>query len=153
MRFRRTFGLSLMALVAATLASAQQPPNIGIAPVPLGPGPYVFDTAEQHAIRVDVVVRGLAHPFSFGFLPNGDALVVERGANIRLVKHATGDAELDPTVLRHAPFSDVQLRHDLEARGDGRAQAGRQDLRFPQVAVDAVSNRDAVGSGLDMDVR
>ena len=103
MRFRRTFGLSLMALVAATLASAQQPPNIGIAPVPLGPGPYIFDTAEQHAIRVDVVVRGLAHPFSFGFLPNGDALVVERGANIRLVKHATGDAELVPAPVAGAP--------------------------------------------------
>ena len=71
MRFRRTFGLSLMALVAATLASAQQPPNIGIAPVPLGPGPYIFDTAEQHAIRVDVVVRA-GELYMKATLPMGD---------------------------------------------------------------------------------
>src|SRR5688572_28293895 len=56
-------------LMAVTPATAQQPPPIGIAPVTLSAGPYVFDTAEQHKIRVDVVVRGLAHPFSLVFLP------------------------------------------------------------------------------------
>jgi glucose/arabinose dehydrogenase len=69
---------------------AQQPPPIGIAPVTLGATPYVFDTAEQHRIRVTVVVRGLSHPFSLAFLPNGDALVTERGKGLRLVRGATG---------------------------------------------------------------
>ena len=42
-------------LLPSTMTRAQQ--QIGIAPVPLGDGPYVFDTAEQHGIRVDVVAR------------------------------------------------------------------------------------------------
>lgn len=100
--FQRACGLCLGALAVFVTANAQQP-NIGIAPVALGAGPYVFDTAEQHAIRVDVVVRGLAHPFSFAFLPSGDALIVERGANVRLVENATGDARLMPEPVAGAP--------------------------------------------------
>jgi len=97
-----TFIKSLPLLAAAATADAQQP-SIGVAPITLGAGPYVFDTAEQHRIRVDIVVRGLAHPFSFAFLPNGDALIVERGANVRLVEHATTDAVLSPTPVAGAP--------------------------------------------------
>ena len=72
---------------------AQQPPQIGIAPVAVTNQPYTFDTAEQHKIRVVVVARGLAHPFSLAFLPNGDALVTERGAGLRVVRNATGGGE------------------------------------------------------------
>lgn len=75
--------------IACTGATGQ---DIGIAPVELGAGPHFFDTAEQHGIRVDVVVRGLTRPFSFALLPNGDALVVERGAELRLVRDATSDS-------------------------------------------------------------
>ena len=78
------------ALTLTCAASAQQPPPIGIAPVALTAAPYTFDTAEQHKIRVVVVARGLAHPFSLAFLPNGDALVTERGARLRIVRNATG---------------------------------------------------------------
>ena len=52
-----------VAAVAITVR-AQQPPPLGIAAVSVGPGPYVFDTAEQHKIRVVVVASGLPHPFS-----------------------------------------------------------------------------------------
>jgi glucose/arabinose dehydrogenase len=82
--------LGLFSLGLATAPAGAQQADIGIAPVALGGGPFVFDTAEQHRIRVDVVVRGLSHPFSLAFLPNGDALISERGANLRLVRHATG---------------------------------------------------------------
>jgi glucose/arabinose dehydrogenase len=99
---RRTFDWPLLALTATAAAEAQQP-NIGIAPVALGAEPYVFDTAEQHGIRIDVVVRGLVHPFSFALLPNGDALIVERGANVRLVENATGNARLLPEPVAGAP--------------------------------------------------
>ncbi len=80
------------AVLIAVVASAQQPPPIGIAPVAVGAGPYVFDTAEQHKIRVVVVASGLNHPFSLAFLPNGDALVTERGSRLRMIRGATGAA-------------------------------------------------------------
>ena len=80
-------------------ASAQQQPQIGIAPVTLAATPYTFDTAEQHRIRVVVVARGLSHPFSLSFLPNGDALVTERGKGLRLVRGATGT---QPTLVAEA---------------------------------------------------
>ena len=80
---------ALMAASVSVIAQQGQP-QIGIAPVTLTSSPYVFDTAEQHKIRVTVVVRGLRHPFSLAFLPNGDALVTERGARLRIVRGATG---------------------------------------------------------------
>ena len=87
-----------------TVVVAQQGPQVGIAPVTLGAAPYVFDTAEQHKIRVTVVVRGLAHPFSLAFLPNGDALVSERGAGLRMIRGATGrTARLEPQPVAGLP--------------------------------------------------
>ncbi|MBN1238743.1 MAG: PQQ-dependent sugar dehydrogenase [Gammaproteobacteria bacterium] len=84
-------------------ASAQQP-DIGFPPVTLDRSSYVFDTAEQHRVRVDVVVRGLAHPFSVAFLPNGDALISERGGALRLVRGATSaNARLEPDAVAGAP--------------------------------------------------
>jgi len=96
-------------IVALSLgAPAQQgQPQIGIAPVTLTAGPYTFDTAEQHKIRVVIVARGLVHPFSLAFLPNGDALVTERGTKLRLVRNATGaggaQATLDPEPIAGLP--------------------------------------------------
>jgi glucose/arabinose dehydrogenase len=81
--------VGLLALSVA-LAGQQGQPQIGIAPVTLSASPYVFDTAEQHRLRVTVVARGLAHPFSLAFLPNGDALVTERGVRLRVIRGATG---------------------------------------------------------------
>ena len=79
-----------------SIASAQQgQPQIGIAPVVLSDRPYTFDTAEQHRIRVVVIARRLAHPFSVAFLPNGDALVTERGTRLRIVHNAIGPLQSD----------------------------------------------------------
>jgi glucose/arabinose dehydrogenase len=93
-------------LLAATGAlRAQQAPDLGVAPVVLSNEPYVFDTAEQHSIRVSVVARGLPHPFSLAFLPNGDALISERGARLRLVRNAanTGEPTLDAEPVAGGP--------------------------------------------------
>ena len=79
----------LVPLFAAPAAFAQQA-NIGVAPVTLDQPAYVFDTAEQHRIRVVVVAKGLNHPFAVALLPNGDALVSERGGALRRVSNATG---------------------------------------------------------------
>src|SRR5690606_7479273 len=92
------------ALVAVAPGVQSQQADIGVAPVVLDDGPYLFDTAEQHGIRVDVVVRGLAHPYSLAFLPDGDALISERGGALRLVRDATGpEATLVPEPVPGAP--------------------------------------------------
>ena len=109
---RNSLGVFLLGLTAAATltvsAIAQQgQPQIGIAPVTLTAGPYTFDTAEQHKIRVVVVARGLVHPFSLAFLPNGDALVTERGTKLGIVRDAAGaggaQAALDPEPIAGLP--------------------------------------------------
>ena len=96
----------IVALSLGALAQQGQP-QIGIAPVTLTAGPYTFDTAEQHKVRVVIVARGLVHPFSLAFLPNGDALVTERGTKLRVVRNATGaggaHATLDPEPVAGLP--------------------------------------------------
>lgn len=77
---------SICAVAAKPASSAEE---IGIAPVQVGTGPYTFDTAEQHDIRVDILARGLAHAYSLAFLPNADALLVERGTRLRLIRNIT----------------------------------------------------------------
>jgi len=93
---KRTTSLAfLVAILLGTgAASAQQPPPIGIAPVVVKNTPYVFDSAEQHSIRVDVLARGLARPFALAMLPNGDALISERGSRLRLVRAAARASEI-----------------------------------------------------------
>jgi glucose/arabinose dehydrogenase len=89
----------LLALVRAV--PAQQAP-VGIAPVALTQPEYVFDTAEQHRLRVTVVAKGLTHPFAVALLPDGDALISERGGALRLLRNALG-APGRPTVLEAQP--------------------------------------------------
>ncbi len=131
----------LAALVAVTLigvGSAQQappagpagggrgrgfPPPIGVPPAPLGDGPFVLDTAEQHKVRVVVVAKGLSHPWSLAFLPDGSMLVTERASRLRIIRngaldqtpvaglpqiHARGLAGLMDVVL-HPRFAENKL--------------------------------------------
>jgi glucose/arabinose dehydrogenase len=100
-------GRWILALAAAGTGAAAfaQQPDLGIAPIVLGDAPYTFDTAEQHGIRVSVVARGLPHPFAVAFLPNGDALITERGARLRLLRNAANDGTpaLDSQPVAGAP--------------------------------------------------
>ena len=89
---------------SVTVAAQQGQPQIGMAPVTLAAGPYSFDTAEQHRLKVTIVARGLAHPFSLAFLANGDALVSERGTRLRVVRGATSSqAKVDPDAVSGLP--------------------------------------------------
>ena len=92
-------------LSTASAVCAQQQPDLGVVPIVLRSEPYVFDTAEQHRIRVSIVARGLPHPFSLAFLPNGDALISERGARLRVVHNAANDGvpALDAQPIGGAP--------------------------------------------------
>lgn len=51
---------------------------------PLGDGPFTIQTY-QAKIRIDVVARGIPHPWSVAFLPDGDILVTEREGQLRVV--------------------------------------------------------------------
>ena len=87
-----------------SLSHARQQPPIGVPVPPLGAGPWVFDTAEQHKIRVSVVTRGLSHPWAIAFLPGGDMLITERGGRLRIVRAGV----LDPQDISGVP----QVRTD-----------------------------------------
>jgi aldose sugar dehydrogenase len=92
------FGITV---VTVALAQQQRPeaPPIGLPHVALGEGPFVFDTAEQHKIRVVVVTKGLSHPWSLAFLPGGNMLVTERAGRLRIIR----DGVLDPQPLAGIP--------------------------------------------------
>src|SRR5579862_8780142 len=91
----------LFALICLLLSPAwpQQKPPIGLPHVDLASGPFVFDTAEQHKIRVVVLARGLVHPWSLAFLPGGNMLISERPGRLRLVR----DGVLDEKPLAGVP--------------------------------------------------
>ena len=78
------FALSIYCLLTAGQVNSQ---SLGIPVDPLGEGPWVFDTAEQHKIEVSVVARGLTHPWAIAFLPDGGMLLTERDGRLRLVKN------------------------------------------------------------------
>ena len=81
------------------VGQAEQQPEIGVPVPPLSDGPWIFDTAEQHKIRVSVVAKGLSHPWAITFLPNNDMLVTERAGRLRLVR----DGMLDPQEISGVP--------------------------------------------------
>lgn len=91
---------------AAAPGAAQQPapaaaPRRGGAffqSVPLGDGPWVFDT-QRHKIRVSVVTKDLENPWGFAFLPNGDILITERPGRLRIVRNGV----LDPNPIDGLP--------------------------------------------------
>ena len=88
----------VLPLLFATLAPTEAQ-LVGV-PVPaLGAGPFIFDTAEQHKIRVTVVARGLEHPWALTFLPDGRMLVTERPGRLRVIR----DGVLDPNPISGVP--------------------------------------------------
>jgi glucose/arabinose dehydrogenase len=92
-------------LLISTTAAQQPAPQqkqkqpIGVPVPPLGNGPFLFDTAEQHKIRVTVITGALAHPWSLAFLPDGSMLVTERPGRLRVIR----DGKLDPKPVSGVP--------------------------------------------------
>jgi len=91
--------IALLTILLATAAVAQQQPQIGIPHVGLGSGPFIIDTAAQHKIRVVVVTKGLSHPWSLAFMPDGGMLVTERAGKMRIIR----DGVLDPQPMAGIP--------------------------------------------------
>lgn len=91
--------IAFMFVSLLAVGHAQQGPTIGLPVPPLGVGPFEFDTAEQQKIRVSVVTRGLSHPWSLAFLPDGNMLVTERPGRLRIIRSGV----LDPTPILGVP--------------------------------------------------
>jgi glucose/arabinose dehydrogenase len=89
----------------------------------LGDGPWNLETSGPRTkIRVSVVTRGLSHPWSVTFLPDGDMLVTEREGRLRLVHNGV----LDPEPIAGVPavraaflvgLLDVALHPEFEQNG------------------------------------
>ena len=78
-------GATFCVLAAADVASAQR------------------FSSEQHEIRVVTVVRGLVHPWSLAFLPNGDMLVTDRVGRLRIIRNGELSSSPVPGVPEVAP--------------------------------------------------
>ena len=99
---RYTVFIGVLLAMSHAAVSAQR--QIGVARAPLGDGPWVFDTAEQHKVRVVAVTKGLANPWSVAFLPGGEMLVTERSGRLRIIRNGV----LDPQSIAGVPQSKMQ---------------------------------------------
>ena len=110
----------LLAFGAAGAAQEERPPGVPVPP--LGDGPWVIDTAVRQPIQVGVVARGLSHPWSVAFLPDGGMLVTERDGWLRVIR----DGKLHPRPITGIPavrtdgnggLMDVALHPDFADNG------------------------------------
>jgi glucose/arabinose dehydrogenase len=123
---RLSAALAALTLSAAVLAQPAVPPAPAAAGAPqnpaaqertiarglppagkLGDGPWDIKT-EKANLHVEVVVRGIDHPWGLAFLPDGTMLITERGGKL----HAVRKGVLDPTPVGGLPS-------DLLAEGLG----------------------------------
>jgi glucose/arabinose dehydrogenase len=81
--------------------------------------PMVYDTAEGQKIRVVVVTKALAFPWSLAFTPNGDILVTEREGRLRVIRNGV----LDPK-----PISGGPVARNLGVSGEPGAVHGYMDI-------------------------
>jgi glucose/arabinose dehydrogenase len=80
----------ILFLIAATATTFAQQRGAN----PLGDGPWTYTTAERNTrIRVSVVTKGLSHPWSIAWLPNGDMLITERAGRLRIIRNGVLDPE------------------------------------------------------------
>jgi glucose/arabinose dehydrogenase len=78
----------------AIAAQAPQPAN------KLGDGPWTYTTSERNTrIKVSVATKGLSHPWSIVWLPDGDMLVTERAGRLRIIRNGV----LDPEPIKGVP--------------------------------------------------
>ena len=106
-KFRLRVCVIAAALGCASVASATSP------------GAYTVQQTERHAVRVTILTRGLEHPWSLAFLPDGRMLVTERPGRLRYVE---ADGTLDPTPIGGLPAAVAQAGqgglHDIALHPD-----------------------------------
>jgi glucose/arabinose dehydrogenase len=101
---RNTFVLLALLAFSVTPALAQTAPQYGIKAPPLPAEPQVFDTAEQHGIKLTVLTKAIGRPFGMAFLPDGDLLISERAGELRIVHKVTSaQPVVDPAPVPGLP--------------------------------------------------
>ena len=134
-RWAAPLALLLVATAGLQVGSGQQkvpmmPGGLGIPMAPRGlwpngtgkklpTTPMIYDTAEGQKIRVVVVTRALAFPWSLAFTPNGDILVTEREGRLRLIHNGV----LDPRPIAGGPVA-----RNLGVSGEPGAVHGYMDI-------------------------
>jgi glucose/arabinose dehydrogenase len=128
MRRQITATTVIAAALCAAAATAQQSvpfaggipvaPELEVPPVPREP--VIYDTAEGMDIRVVVVAREMANPYSIAFLPDGVMLVTEKDGQLRVIRDGVLDpnpAPGIPEVLanRRSGLNDLALHPDFDA--------------------------------------
>jgi aldose sugar dehydrogenase len=105
MRVRFPLAAFVLAVLVASSAwlHGQAPPPAAMPARAVPAGPLSFDTAEQGRIRV-VVMKGLSHPWSLAFMPDGNMLVTERPGRLRIVRKGV----LDPHPIAGVPTVHTQ---------------------------------------------
>jgi aldose sugar dehydrogenase len=107
--------------VLAQNAPAAAPPARPAGPPPMPAGPWDYQTSAG-TMNVEVVARGLDHPWSLAFTPDGDMLVTERPGRLRIIR----DGVLDPTPIAGLPtifnlgiagLTDIALHPDFATNG------------------------------------
>src|SRR5690242_2494377 len=87
-------GMAIATGIAFSAQAPQAPAN------KLGDGPWNYTTSERNTrIKVSVVTKGLSHPWSIVWLPNGDMLVTERAGRLRIIRNGV----LDPEPVKGVP--------------------------------------------------
>lgn len=143
-------GLTLLGLALIAAPTVAQAPQYAVATPPLSATPYVFDTAEQHGIKVTLLTKAIARPFAMEFLPDGDLLVAERGGSLRIIhKATTPQATLDPQPIQGMPAADPAPPSlgllDIAVHPD----FGRNRLLYFTFLVPAPNEKAAPGSTTD----
>ncbi len=100
------------------------------------------ERTERHTVRVHILTRGLDHPWSLAFLPDGRMLVTERSGRLRYV---AADGTLDPTPISGLPEA-------LAERGQGGLHDVALHPRFSQnrLVYVAYSGKGAGGYGTEL---
>jgi aldose sugar dehydrogenase len=80
--------ISTAASATATVAAATEPVAVRAAPPPPQPA-----TVVKSGYRVIEIAKGLDHPWSMAFLPDGSMLVTEREGRLRLIKGGSLQAQ------------------------------------------------------------
>jgi glucose/arabinose dehydrogenase len=131
----RSRSLAALAVLMAVTAGSQvgfgqqkveMMPGFGIPVAPRGlwgkklpTTPMIYDTAEGQRIRVVIVTKELAFPWTVAFLPDGNMLVTERAGRLRIIRKGV----LDPKPIAGGPVA-----RNLGISGDPGAVHGFMDV-------------------------